>query len=321
MILERVSQEEIMQKYYPGNVVYDQKVCNALRNDKRPDCSFHYSMGSLLFIDFARRGYNGDCFKIAMLTTGLKFPDILYRINKDFKLNLQPTGFHQKTVKPKYKIEKKEIERTISKMEIEAMDWTKFDIKYWNDRGISIPTLEHYNVTSCHRVWVHKSEEIFTYHPTDPIYRYLIRKPDLMEIYRPYGNKKVKFRSNCPKNILQGWSQLPENGDLLVITKAYKDLMNYYEMGYAAVSFGGETTFPEDKIFKMLQQRFKQFIVVYDNDEAGITSAEALWKEHKMPYWYIPKEYKVKDTNDFIFNYGYDKFKEVFKPNEIIKQF
>lgn len=322
MILERISQEEIMQKYYPGDVIIGKKVTNAMRKDTHPDCVFYYSSGNLLFIDFARKQYNGDCFKIAMLNTKLGFPDILYRINKDFNLNLAPKGFHEKTTKPKYKVTEKKIEsKDISKIECETMDWTKFDRNYWNSRGISISTLEHYDVKPCHRVWIHKSNEIFTYHPSDPIYRYLIRDPDLMEIYRPYGGKKVKFRSNCPKNILQGWKQLPDKGDLLVITKAYKDLMNFYEMGYAAISFGGETTFPEGKIFKMLQDRFDHMIVIYDNDAAGNYSAEKLYENYGIPYWFIPDVFKVKDTNDFIYEYVYDRYREVWKPNEILERF
>jgi len=292
-----------------------------MRKDRHPDCSFHYDSGVLLFIDFAYKQYNGDCFKIAMLNTKLGFPDILYRIDKDFQLNLQPKGFHQKAKPIKYKVKHVKVEKEFNSIECETMDWTKFDIKYWSDRGISISTLEYFDVRSCHRVWISKTEEIFTYHPSDPIYRYLIRDPEIMEIYRPYGNKKVKFRSNCPKNILQGWKQLPEEGEYLIITKAYKDVMNLYEMGYAAVSFNGETTFPELKIFDMLRKRFKHIIVLYDNDEPGIVAAKRLNELYQLPYWYIPLKYNIKDTNEFVYEHGYDRYGEIFRPDEIIKTF
>jgi hypothetical protein len=317
MILERITQEEIMDKYYPGDVILEQKVTNAMRKDRNPDCSFHYSSGKLLFIDFAYKQYNGDCWKIAILNTKIDFPEILYKIDSDFELNLQPKGFHQKTKPIKYKIEPIIVEKEFNKIEYEAMDWTKFDIKYWGDRGISLSTLKYFNVETCHRVWLSKSKEIFTYHPRDPIYKYLIRDPDIMEIYRPYGTKKVKFRSNCPKNILQGWYQLPETGDILIITKAYKDIMNFYEMGYPAVSFNGESTFPDLKIFEMLKKRFKKIVVVYDNDKPGITAAKRINEVYGLPYWYIPLKYNIKDTNDFILNYGYDDYKKIFIPDNI----
>ncbi len=318
MILERVTQEEIMQKYYPGDVMFDNKVCNAMRIDTTPDCSFHYASGVLLFIDFAYKKFNGDCFKIASINTNLGFPEILYRIDKDFELNLQPKGFHQISKPVKYKIEQIKVEKEFNNIQCKTMDWTKFDIKYWSDRGISLSTLRHYNVTACHRVWISKSDEIYTYHPSDPIYRYLIRDPDIMEIYRPYGSKKVKFRSNCPKNILQGWHQLPENADYLIITKAYKDVMNFYEMGYAAVSFNGETTFPEHKIFEMLRKRFKHILIVYDNDNPGIEASKELSKRYDLPFWYIPLKYKIKDTNDFVHTHGYKKFESIFNIKQIL---
>ena len=72
---------------------------------------------------------------------------------------------------------------------------------------------------------------------------------DKFKIYRPLASKYTKWRTNLTTSDVQGLAQIPEKGDLLIITKSLKDVMVLYEMGYTAISAASETTFiPEDII-------------------------------------------------------------------------
>lgn len=113
--------------------------------------------------------------------------------------------------------------------------------------------------------------------------------------------------SNCTINNIQGYAQLPENGDLLIITKSLKDVMTLYSLGYTAVSANSENTLIPLKVMNDLKQRFKRVIVFYDNDPSGKKGALDMHKTYDVPLMEIPISYKSKDISDFIRDYGKEK--------------
>jgi DNA primase len=315
-ILKRVSQEDIMQKYFPEKIEIGRKYLNPFRNDTSPDCYFHYTKGVLIFMDFARSEYNGDCFKMCMNKERLDFINALKKIDKDFNLNIQVRSLSNLTqstiINPIVKIEIPEEQENI--IRCKYMGYNKHDEYFWKQYGISVATLRKFNVYSCFQCWISKTKESFTYTLLEPIYAFILKKGieyDKIKIYRPKSYKKEKWRTNASNSIVQGWKQLPETGELLIITKSLKDVMALYELGYNSVAFGGETSYPQEEI-NILKSRFKQIIVFYDNDIAGIKGMKEIYKRFKLPYWYIPTSYIEKDATDFIYKHGTNKFKEIF---------
>ena len=106
----------------------------------------------------------------------------------------------------------------------------------------------------------------------------------------------------------QGWKQLPEKGDELIITKSLKDVMSIDSiLGIPAVSLQSEGTKPKPHIIQELKNRFKTIYLLYDNDfdkekNWGQIFAKELYKEFDMINLMIPSEFESKDFSDLVKN-------------------
>lgn len=113
--------------------------------------------------------------------------------------------------------------------------------------------------------------------------------------------------SNCTVNNIQGYEQLPDTGDLLIITKSLKDVMTLYSLGYTAVSANSENTIIPQQIMKDLNNRFNKILIFYDNDVSGKKGAHLMSETYGASTVEIPMSYKSKDISDFIKDYGKEK--------------
>lgn len=82
------------------------------------------------------------------------------------------------------------------------------------------------------------------------------------KIYRPLADKYHKWRNNLTEYDIQGYKQLPEKGDILIITKSLKDVMCLCKMGIPAVSPASESTFIPNIALEELKKRFKRIIIL-----------------------------------------------------------
>jgi DNA primase len=144
------------------------------------------------------------------------------------------------------------------------------------------------------------------------MYVYVFYLPDSrlsIKVYRPRAEKKMnKWRANTGKSIheLQGYDQLPKKGKLLIITKAMKDVMALYSLGYTAIAPHGEGMLVPDDQMKDLQKRFKRVVVLYDNDETGTKNGNKLARQFECSSIFLP-EGGPKDISDFIKENGADE--------------
>ena len=148
---------------------------------------------------------------------------------------------------------------------------------------------------------INKNSKAFAYCYGE--YKYKLLQPD----------NKFKWITNATKDIVQGWNQLPEKGDLCIITSSLKDSMLFYSYGYAACAPGSESGFiPEDKL-KELKSRFKEVLIFFDNDEPGIKNAAKFAAKYNLKYTNIPEEYKQKDITDFYKKYKRERTKIIIE--------
>jgi 5S rRNA maturation endonuclease (ribonuclease M5) len=129
---------------------------------------------------------------------------------------------------------------------------------------------------------------------------YAYKVDDKFKIYRPLASKYTKWRTNLNNTNIQGYAQLPESGDLLFITKSLKDVMCLYEMGFTAISPSSETTFIPDNVLESLHKRFKNIIILFDRDEAGVKNARKCSKEYGLDAIFVHKKFKAKDVSDAV---------------------
>ena len=123
---------------------------------------------------------------------------------------------------------------------------------------------------------------------------------------------------NCDKTLLQGYSQLPRNGDILVITKSLKDVMLFYELGINSIAPNSETMFLTSKVYLELNKRFDDIYILFDNDYQGITSMNKFRKQFKaegidLKCAWIPRKYGAKDISDLYLKVGKERLIELIK--------
>lgn len=304
-ILKRVSQEEIFERYLKLKVDYRERFTSPLRVDNNPTCQFKKTQsGVVLFIDYSGH-FKGDCFSLVMFIHRCSFPKALSFIAKEF--NLIENG----PVKEQYHTfyEKQEKKETIIKVQYRKPE--EKDIKYWLLHGISRSTLSYFNVFCIKAAWIN-DKLVYLNNPKDPCYGY--RFEEKFKLYFP-NRSKYRFMNNFSD--LQGYTHLSETGELLVVTKSYKDVMFFYELGIPAVAPSSEAAILTKEQFSDLYNRFDRIVSFYDFDLTGIRSANKMKRLYEIKPIFLTNgrfnslDYKAKDPTDLVKKVGFKKSKNV----------
>lgn len=305
LLLEH-NNEETYMAYYLGIPIKKGLFVSPLRVDHKPTCSF-YRGRQLYFKDFA----TGECLSfenVVMKKYGCNYHEALKIIATDFGII---DGSKPKVVpiQPIFKKEKKTI------IQIEAKSFTKEELEWWEQFGITKNILTKYRVYSCKTVFLNGRIESM-YDSKCPSYGYYFGNEEgreLWKIYYPY-RKNFRFIGNIKTTTIQGYNQLPKKSKLLVITKSLKDCMVLYNLGIAAIAPQSETQFIEDNVLEVLKKRFKHIVLLFDNDQTGLEFTNKIKRKYKwITPMIIPLKYKAKDISDFYKAYGRDRTIELIK--------
>lgn len=315
-IFKRISQEEIMSKYFPEVIMENKFYTNPFRADSNASCYFNYNNNVLRFNDLAWQPKKGNCFDVVMWANNLNsYHEALMLVNRDFNLGLGRDDFNLNEAP-----ERKSVVRKVTSMPISfnvvSRYYNKTDQEYWTQFGISKNTLKHYNVKAVKqysKVTIDNTHLCFDYDTSnrDLCYCYPFKEDNddklYLKIYRPLQKGIDKWRSNTKAFIVQGYTQLPKTGELLIITSSLKDVMCLYEYGYDSVAPQSETTLlPNDKLIK-LKERFKRIIVIYNNDKTGLLANREQAAKYQCEYIDIPDNYP-KDFSDIRKKIGHEEF-------------
>lgn len=324
LLLNEITDLDIYNRYMDGQpVIFNSAIKSPLMKDNNPSFGFFTSNSNeILFNDFRLGG--GDCItfvKMKYRHLNLNYNEVLSKIAYDFNLE---NKFICKKINTNNKVEHKikqnktEIlkNKTNFILNKRSREWSLHDIKYWKDYGISLKTLEKYNVTPIDYIFINDKiikADKFAYCFTEFKDNKLTYK-----IYQPY-NTKFKWLTNHNDTIWQGWSQLPKEGTDLIITKSLKDVMAIYEnLGLPSISLQAESVNPKDKIIFELQKRFFNIYLLYDNDfdkdsNWGQIYADKLINIYNFDNILIPSNYKCKDYSDLIKKFGKNKATSIIK--------
>lgn len=287
-ILSKVTEYDIYARYlgqFKVGAIYN----SPFRKDKNPSFGVFYSKKSnkLLFKDHGT-GECGDVIKFVELYTGItNYNDLLNQIIKDMQIT-NNTVLHST----------KEIQKpSKTVIGVVRQSWTDIDKQYWSQFGITLKTLEKFKVSSI-KYYLCNGIVKGIYKDTNPMYAYKVYEH--FKIYRPLADKYTKWRNNLESYDIQGYEQLPEKGELLIITKSLKDVMCLYEMGYSAISPSSESTFIPDKALEVLKKRFKNIIIIYDRDKSGCKNLRKIATTYRLKPLLIHKKFKAKDISDAV---------------------
>jgi hypothetical protein len=309
-ILELISQEDIFT-YYIGEKISIKETYNSpLRNDDVPSFSFYYrrdNSGILMFYDFGTKEC-GDCIVFITKLFGLTYGNALLKIAYDFKLSdIYISANKRKELKKNTKI----IQNNSVKIGIKRRRWQMQDVKYWKIFGICKATLEKYRVAPIEYVFFNNNPK-----KVDKLtYSYQEYKDDIItyKIYQPYS-KKYKWMNNANYTVHQGYRQLPEKGELLIITKSLKDVMSLKDVvGINAIGLQSESVNVKSSVIEEYKTRFDKVLCLFDNDKPGIRFSEDFHKDHKLPYFFMPNIEGVTDFSDLVKIVGVEEAKKIFK--------
>ncbi len=302
LLLSKHSQEKYME-HYLGVHVGKGLFRSPLRADTKPTCAFYKSKnGDLLMKDFGGNKFTGNFISVVMEKFQVSYYKALRIIANDFGIIKTPT---MKVNAPKIEYSGGILEETKQcQIQIESQNFSEKQLNWWASFGISPNTLKKYRVYSCKNIFLN-SNFFGNSTETTPMYGYYGGKKDGIEYWRIYmpTKKTYRFLSNWSRTMIQGAHILPNEGELVVITKSMKDVMLLHELGIPAIAPNSESTFLNAKQLAKLKERFKNVYLFYDNDLAGFSAMNRIRKEHDIKCMWLPRS-KAKDISDYYKKYG-----------------
>lgn len=302
-ILNNVSQEEIFE-YCGIPVRYNTFFCSPLRTDEHPTCSFKWIGEYLYFRDWAEE-HSYNCFQMIKRIHNCSYGEALELVYEKFVKKLT-------VIKPEYtyEVESSPAYRSKSKIQVKLSKWQPEVIDYLKSYHINKGKCVKFNIFPIEKVWVN-GKLSWKYQPNDPAIAYYFGVDE-------QGNKKWKiyfytrrvWRFIGNTNRINGWIQIPERGDLLVITKSLKDVVCFDTFGVPAIAMQNESTIPYDYIIEELRSRFTKIISFYDFDRTGVVNANKLKRLYNIPYIFLTNgrygtvNFGAKDFSDYLKHNG-----------------
>jgi len=316
-ILTKISQEEIFEFIFERKLDFSQRYTNPLRpEDKEPGCKFEWYNGYLRLVDFATEQKSFNCFTMIMLKYKVTFQEALEIIHK----NVKPTNTYE--INNGFKKTKKE-KFIIS---VKNKPYSKKGLLYWSKYLIYEKELIEDCVLEVEEViYTSSTTQFITKVPENSI-TFSINIKDKFKIYSPLALDRYKWRTNFTENDIGGLDKLEETGEVLVITKSYKDyrVLKNNLKNQNIIWFQNEGMIPSKEICENLISRFKKIVLFFDNDKTGIDSMlkiQNLFNTIKDSTYitHIPIEYGVKDPSDLIYKEGQKDFIKIINKLKLIK--
>jgi hypothetical protein len=309
-ILNHVNEYDILRYYFP-KLKLDTANKSPLREDSVPSFGVTMRTGFLYWRDFAT-GEAGNIWSLVAEAMRTDFTGALQIIARDFGIR---KGADFKKIAASIKKvpipKKKQVE-----IGIRTRRWKLHDKEFWTQFGITKSTLENYLVSPINFMFF--NDEPVKADRYSYVYRELKDEVLTFKIYQPFS-KERKWISNNNQSVWEGWSQLPETGDLLIITSSRKDTMSIVDIaGLPAVALQGEAMKPKQHVVQQLKDRFKKVYVLYDNDfdnpkNPGRILGNKIASEFNLTQIEIPDDYKSKDFSDLVKTHGKHKAKSVLQ--------
>ena len=287
---------------------------NPTRTDNSPGCRFVVKDGVLFLKDFST-GEALNCVKAYSKIYGIaKYIDA-YKELYVRKLKCKSV------VRPKIDLSQNSTPVGTSSIQIliEERPFNKFDEMYWAKAGLSLSDLksERFRVVRVDSYTfvfennsVNKSKTIYlsdSENSIDTCYAYLY-ETGRAKLYFPFRSKgSSRFKSNLNENMVYEEIRNPKEW---IITKSHKDFLLIRKMvlelklDVSVTHVQNEGSFPKRKEWLDCD-----FLVLFDNDEAGIKASQSFQSYYKKSaIEFIPNE-KAKDLSELVANTSYEEAK------------
>lgn len=326
-ILREFQDIEVYQRYIDFEIKIGGKpVKSPLRDEETPSFGFFIgTTGEVCFKDFKLGA--GDFVKFVMMKFGVTYFEALSQIALDLGLKgdyiCKPSKFTPNNYSFNSSTKREDILTSANQVNLNkrSRPWMLLDRDYWGQFGIGLNTLKKFNVEAIDYIFVDDKPFAADNHA----YCFTEHKDgvETYKIYQPF-NKKYKWMNSHDNSVWQGWEQLPESGDELIITKSLKDVMALYEVcGLPAVSLQSENLLPKKHVFEQLTSRFKEVVLLYDNDydkevNWGKTFGDKIAREFGLMDCYIHERHECKDFSDLVKKFGPQEAADILRRDTLL---
>ena len=313
-ILSKVSEYQIFKHFCPNFEDTGKRFKSDLREDNSPTVHIIDWNQRLLYKDWGCPEHSFDCFSYIGYKYNLDFYGTLIHIDQSFGLGLHTGVARNELVQRREGETRVPQEKRRSKIQVRIRAWNREDSDYWGQFGISKKILTIFDVHPITHYWI--NEQRFSCNSISYRYRFDCG----YKIYRPL-ERDFKWSSNVDSYCVQGYHQLPENGGTLFLTSSLKDIMCLAVLGYPSIALQSEMLMPREETISEAKARFKEVIVLYDNDfdnprNPGQTMAAKICDTYGLDNLVIPSYYRSKDISDLVRDYGLEEAKHVIEREE-----
>lgn len=317
---------DVFYFYMPIDFVPKRNFRNPFYEDKRASCNIYLDTKTDTYRmkDFGDESFSGDCFWLVSIVKNLSlktdFRQIMAEIIRDLSLPISMSVFpisistaincSPKTGSSVRYSQTKHIENNSKPYKVKRRVFDRRDEEYWGRYGIGLETLEKFNVACIdefNSISNQGNPYAIYYKNDEPIYGYMFQ--NFVKIYRPFSDIRFLYGGEKDSEYVFGIDQLPNRGDMVLVTGGEKDVLSLAAHGYFAICFNSETAHVSEALFEMLHRRFKHIVILYDMDDTGIRASQEL--EAKFPDFNLLRielplngSKEEKDISDF-FMKGY----------------
>jgi len=267
-ILSKVNEYDIFERYLGIKPELKKFYVNPLRKDEDAGCNFYISNsnGRLYFKDYSY-GYHWDCIEVVVIINGgCSVKEALSIIARDFNLN------NYFDVKTEFMPRPPEIKSKPPVFQIKRREFNAKDLAFWNQFYITKELLDKFYVYAVETAWSVTdldTKEVYSYKFNYPCYAFYLGNDEL-KLYLPFNKKPYPRFFHSIKHTLQGYYLLPEEGENLIFTKSYKDVIAISGIfDIPAIATQSENVLPRTLDFGELYNRFDNIYCLYDNDMPG----------------------------------------------------
>lgn len=297
--------EESLFRYYTEFKTISKKFCCPIHKEKTPSCKV-FGHSPLMYKCFGC-GSNGTIIQLIQNKYLCTYNEALQIIANDFNIsNSFVTKNQVGLILQENHV--KIVKNTL--IEVRYCKWSTKLLNYWKDYSISLKTLEKYHIKPIDYYWINynrfKTDFGFAYKINN---KYKILQPNCVE---------YKWSGNLTINEIQGFMQL-EPADQLIITSSLKDVACLNEnYNLQCIAPSSENAFLNDSKLEWLKSKYKEIIVYFNNDKAGIKASKDYKEKYGFNYIMNPQEIS-KDPSDCFKNNEKTQLTEFLKINKIIK--
>lgn len=276
--------------------------------DKVPSmCIYTDSKGYYKFKDFSS-GYGGDGLNLVMHLYNLESRGkASFRIMEDYSVYISNNTYVPITYKPQSKY-------IVS--DYEMRHWNTLDQGYWKSFKVSSSILEGHNVFPLSFYTMIKEDDDGNLLDSitikgNFIYGYFRKDGTLYKIYTP-KNKDNKFIK--VHDYIQGSDQLKFKSKYLIITSSLKDLMCFKRLnisGIETIAPDSENSVIPENFMRPLIDKYQKIIVLFDNDEPGLKSAQKYKTKYDLDYINLDMS---KDLSDSVKDFGVEAVRDKLFP-------